>query len=94
MERNLNSLVEFQNEESRNPEVMRFTKFSYSRKDSRQSFVVFDYNFSGRKDGLGERGAHRQPQAGSTVLLQIQTGSFGDPPTSSASDLTVGLDQY
>jgi hypothetical protein len=46
---------------------------------------------------LGERGAHRQQQAGSTgltVLLQIQTDSFGAPPNSSASDLTFELDQY
>ena len=50
--------------------------------------------FSARTFGLGERGAHRQPQAGSTVLLQIQTGSFGEPPTPSASDLTLALDQY
>jgi hypothetical protein len=61
-----------------------------------RDFIVINYNFPGRTCGLGERGAHRQPQAGSTVfkLLQIQTGSFGDPPTPSASDLTVGLDQY
>ena len=50
--------------------------------------------FSARTFGLGERGAHRQPQAGSTVLLQIQTGSFGEPPTPSASDPTLALDQY
>ena len=59
-----------------------------------QREVIFYYNFSARTFGLGERGAHRQPQAGSTVLLQIQTGSFGEPPTPSASDLTVALDQY
>ncbi len=53
-----------------------------------------NYIFSGRTFGLGERGAHRLPQTGSTVLLQIQTGSFGEPPTPSASDLTVALDQY
>ena len=53
-----------------------------------------NYNFLGRTFGLGERGAHRQPQAGSTVLLQIQTGSFGEPPTPSASDPTLALDQY
>ena len=71
--------------------VMRICQ---SRSDSREFFVVFNYNFPGRTCGLGERGAHRQQQAGSTVLLQIQTGSFGDPPTPSASDLTVGIDQY
>ena len=59
----------------------------YSRK------VVYFY-FSGRTFGLGARGAHRQAQAGSMVLLQIQTGSFGEPPTPSASDLTLELDQY
>ena len=57
-----------------------------------------NYNILGRTFGprLGERGAHRQPQAGSTVLLQIQTGSFGEPPTPSASesDPTLALDQY
>ncbi len=43
--------------------------------------------FSARTFGLGERGAHRQPgpQAGSTVLLQIQTGSFGEPAEFNAS---------
>ena len=40
------------------------------------------------------RRAHRQPQAGSTALPQIQTGSFGEPPTPSSSDLTVALDRY
>jgi hypothetical protein len=50
--------------------------------------------FSVRTCGLSERGAHRQPQTGSTVLIQIQTGSFGEPPTPSASDLTLALDQY
>ncbi len=39
-------------------------------------------------------GVHRQPQAGSTLLLQIQTGTFGDPPIPSASNLTLALDQY
>ena len=52
------------------------------------------FNFSGRTIGLGGRGAHRQPQVSSTVLLQIQTGSFGEPPTPSSSDLTVALDWY
>jgi hypothetical protein len=56
--------------------------------------VIFNYIFSVRTFGLGARGVHRQPQAGSTVLLPIQTGSFGDPPTPSASDLTLALDQY
>jgi hypothetical protein len=28
------------------------------------------------------------------VLLQIQRMSFGEPPTPSASDLTLELDQY
>jgi hypothetical protein len=65
-----------------------------SRSDSRENFIVINYNFPGRTCGLGERGAHRQPQAGSTVLLQIQTGTFGEPPTPSASDLTLALDQY
>jgi len=50
--------------------------------------------FSGRTFGLGTRGVHRQAQAGSMVSLQIQTGSFGEPPTPSASDLTLELDQY
>ncbi len=54
----------------------------------------FIFYFSGRTFGLGARGAHRQAQAGSMVLLQIQTGSFGEPPTPSASDLTLELDQY
>jgi hypothetical protein len=43
---------------------------------------------------FGERGAHRQSHAGSTVSLQIQTEPFGKPPTPSASDLTLALDQY
>jgi hypothetical protein len=68
-------------------------KMTNGHADSQRE-VNFNYSFSGRTFGLGERAAHRQPQAGSTVLLQIQTGSFGDPPTPSASDLTVGLDQY
>ena len=38
--------------------------------------IICNYNFLNRTFGLGERGAHLQPQAGSTVLLQIQTGSF------------------
>jgi hypothetical protein len=60
----------------------------YSRKGSRQSFVLFNYNFSGRTGRLGGRsGAHRQPQADSTVLLQIQTGSLGNPPTPSSGSL-------
>jgi hypothetical protein len=54
----------------------------------------FLFLFSGRTFGLGARGAHRQAQAGSTVLLQIQTGSFGDPPTPSALDLSLASDQY
>ena len=53
-----------------------------------------NYNILGQTFRLGERGVHRQPQAGSTVLLQIQTGSFGEPPTPSASDPTLALDQY
>ncbi len=84
-------LVEFQNEEIRNPAVMRIC---YFRRDSRKSFVIFDYIFSGRTGGLGRRGAHRQPQASSTVLLQIQRVSCGELPTPSASDLTLELDQY
>ncbi len=56
--------------------------------------VIFNCNFSGRTFGLGWRGAHRQRHAGSTVLLQIQTSSFGDLPTPSASDPTLALDQY
>jgi hypothetical protein len=28
------------------------------------------------------------------VLLQIQRASYGEPPTPSASDLTLELDQY
>ncbi len=87
-------MVEFQNEESRNPSVMLFSNFSYSRKDSRENFGVFNFNFSGRKGGLGRRRALRQPQAGSTVLLQIQRVSFGEPPTPSASDLNLEFDQY
>ena len=43
---------------------------------------------------FGERGAHRQPHAGWTVLLLIQTEPFGEPPKPSASDLTLALDQY
>jgi hypothetical protein len=43
---------------------------------------------------LGGRSALRQPQAGSTVLLQIQGVSYGEPPTPSTSDLTLELDQY
>jgi hypothetical protein len=60
----------------------------------RQRRVIFIYNLSGRTFGLCARGVHRQAQAGSMVLLQIQTGSFGDPPTPSASDLSLALDQY
>ena len=56
--------------------------------------IIIRYNFSGRTFGLSQRGAHRQPQAGSIVLLQMQIGSFGDPPTPSASDLALALDQY
>ena len=66
----------------------------YSRRDSREKLKLFYFYFSGRTFGLGARGAHRQAQAGSMVLLQIQTGSFGEPPTPSASDLTLELDQY
>jgi hypothetical protein len=60
----------------------------------RPEIEFFLFYFSGRTFGLGARGAHRQAQAGSTVLLQMQTGSFGDPPTASASDLSLALDQY
>jgi hypothetical protein len=56
--------------------------------------AFFQLLFSGRTCGLGGRSAHRQPQADSTVLLQIQTGSLGNPPTPSASDLTLELDHY
>ena len=62
-----------------------------------QGVFYIDYYqlfFSGRTFGLGQRGAHRQPLAGSTELLQMQTVSFGDPPTPSASDLALALDQY
>ncbi len=38
--------------------------------------------------------ALRQPQAGSTVLLQSQRVSYGEPPNPSASDLALELDQY
>ena len=62
-------------------------KMTNGHADSQRE-VIFNFSFSGRTFGLG------QPQAGSTVLLQIQTGSFGDPPTPSASDLTLALDQY
>ncbi len=31
---------------------------------------------------------------GASVASEIQTGSFGEPPTPSASDLTLALDQY
>ena len=55
--------------------------------------AFFKFLFSGRTSGLGGRSAHRQPQADSTVLLQIQTGSLGNPPTPSASDLTLELDR-
>ena len=55
-------------------------KMTNGHADSQRE-VIFSFSFSGRTFGLGERAAHRQPQAGSTVLLQIQTGSFGDPPT-------------
>ena len=68
-------------------------KMTNGHADSQRE-VIFNFSFSGRTFGLGERAAHRQPKAGSTVLLQIQTGSFGDPPTPSASDLTLALDQY
>jgi hypothetical protein len=50
--------------------------------------------FSVRTCGLNERGAYHQPQTGSMVLLQIQTGYFGEPTTPSASDPTLALDQY
>ena len=77
-------MIEFQNEVSCDlailaiPEVTRANLY---------------FNFSGRTGGLGGRDTH-QPQVCSTVLLQIQTGSFGKPPTPSASDLSWGLDQY
>ncbi len=59
------------------------------------SIIIFRVEQLELAGGAGERCVHRQPpQAGSTVLLQIQTGSFGEPPTPSASDLTVALDQY
>ncbi len=57
-------------------------------------FRSFNYNFPGRTGGLRGRGEHRQQQADSKVLLQIQTGSLGNPPTPSASDLTLELDRY
>jgi hypothetical protein len=56
----------------------------YSRIGSSQSFVLFNYNFSGQTGWLGWRCAHCQQHADSTVLLQIQTGSLGNPPTSRA----------
>jgi hypothetical protein len=56
--------------------------------------AFFQFLFSGRTSGLGGRSAHRQPQGGSTVLLQIQRVSYGEPPTPSVSDLTLELDQY
>ncbi len=62
-------------------------------KQKREKLKLF-YFFSGRTFGLGARGAQREAQAGSMVLLQIRTGSFGEPPTPSASDLTLELDQY
>ena len=55
-------------------------KMTNGHADSQRE-VIFNYSFYGRTFGLGERAAHRQPQAGSAVLLLIQTGSFGDPPT-------------
>jgi hypothetical protein len=60
----------------------------------RQRRAIFNYNFLGRTFGLGARGVHRQAQAGSMVLLQIQTASFGEPPTPSVSDLTLEFGQY
>jgi len=53
----------------------------------RQRRVIFNCNFSGRTFGLGTRGVHRQAQAGSMVSLQIQTGSFGEPPTPGRTSL-------
>jgi hypothetical protein len=85
-------MIEFQNEVSRNPAaVVRLSNPSYSRSNSREIYILF---FRVEQAGLGERGAHRQPQVCSTVPLQIQTGSFGEPPSPSSSDLSLELDQY
>jgi hypothetical protein len=50
------------------------------------SIIIFRLNWRARR-------AQRTPPAagGLTVLLQIQTGSLGNPPTPSASDLTLEL---
>jgi hypothetical protein len=77
--------------------ALHFFKLEKKKGDGhadRQRRVIFNYDFSGRTFGLCARGVHRQAQAGSMVSLQIQTGSFGEPPTPSASDLTLELDQY
>ncbi len=59
--------------------IMRCTAL-YKRDENQ----IENFNFSGRTGGLSWRGAHRQPQACSTVLLQIQIGRFDDPPIPSA----------
>jgi hypothetical protein len=90
-----NSLVEIQNvvveQLSRNLLIMQ-TLFENRLPPNFLFFSIII--FPVRTGGLGWRSEQRQPQADSTVLLQIQTGSLGNPPTPSASDLTLELDIY
>ena len=92
-----NPLVEFEKEEkqlSKSTALLIGHAVAVREETRGKNKNCFCFYFLARTFGLGERGAHRQPQAGSTVLLQIQTGSFGEPPTPSSSDLTVALDRY
>jgi hypothetical protein len=81
-----NQLVEFQNEEE---ELSRTFVMQANPEVTTAKFLLF----SKTKKLLGWHRAYCQPQVGSTVLLQIKTGSFGEPPAPSALDLTLELDQ-
>ncbi len=56
--------------------------------------AFFQILFSGQTGVLGGLCAHRQQHTDSTVLLQIQIGSLGNPPTPSVSDFSLELDSY
>jgi hypothetical protein len=94
MGRNLNPLVEFQNEESRNPAVMRSSNLAIPEKTPARfwlfSIIIFRVEKAGSA-GAAHIACRRQIRR---WLLQIQRVSNGEPPTPSASDLTLELDQY
>jgi hypothetical protein len=65
-----------------------------ARNHSNKFRLFFSFYF--RVEQAGSAGAAHiaSRPADSTVLLQIQPGSLGNPPTPSASDLTLALDRY